>query len=122
MIAREELVEALAVSAAETTAVTGAEAEQETEPAPVAILERLGHNDTLHGRARLRAADAPEATSPSPVPEQDTRRNAIVDDPALASCTFEGYASQADGEDGVGKVGDDFAAQGYPGQRLEHGS
>ncbi|MFE4334127.1 hypothetical protein ACFRQM_33375 [Streptomyces sp. NPDC056831] len=35
MIAREELVEALAVSAAETTAVT--EAETEAEPAPVAL-------------------------------------------------------------------------------------
>ncbi|MFD0514654.1 hypothetical protein ACFQ0Q_38535 [Streptomyces aureus] len=35
VIAREELVEALAASAAETTAVTGAEAEQKTAPAPV---------------------------------------------------------------------------------------
>ena len=35
VIAREELVEALAVSAAETTAVTGAEAEQEIAPSPV---------------------------------------------------------------------------------------
>ncbi|MFD8771833.1 hypothetical protein [Streptomyces sp. NPDC059916] len=34
VIAREELVEALATSAAETTAVTGAEAEQETAPSP----------------------------------------------------------------------------------------
>ncbi|MFC5959507.1 hypothetical protein ACFP51_35420 [Streptomyces pratens] len=34
VIAREELVEALAASAAETTAVTEAEAEQETAPAP----------------------------------------------------------------------------------------
>ncbi|MFD0602061.1 MULTISPECIES: hypothetical protein [Streptomyces] len=35
VIAREELVEALAASAAETTAVTGAEAEQEIVPSPV---------------------------------------------------------------------------------------
>ncbi|WP_326771326.1 hypothetical protein [Streptomyces sp. NBC_01445] len=35
VIAREELVEALAASAAETTAVTEAEAEQETVPSPV---------------------------------------------------------------------------------------
>ncbi|MFC9755535.1 hypothetical protein [Streptomyces sp. NPDC056921] len=35
VIAGEELVEALAASAAKTTAVTGAEAEQETVPAPV---------------------------------------------------------------------------------------
>jgi hypothetical protein len=35
VIAREELVEALAASAAETTAVTGTEAGQETVPAPV---------------------------------------------------------------------------------------
>lgn len=35
VIAREELVEALATSAAETTAVTEAEAEQETVPSPV---------------------------------------------------------------------------------------
>jgi hypothetical protein len=35
VIAREELVEALAASAAETTAVTEAEAEQETAPSPV---------------------------------------------------------------------------------------
>ncbi|MCX2928483.1 hypothetical protein [Streptomyces sp. NEAU-W12] len=35
VIAREELVEALAASAAESTAVTGTEAEQEAVPAPV---------------------------------------------------------------------------------------
>ncbi|MET8211968.1 hypothetical protein ABZT51_39380 [Streptomyces sp. NPDC005373] len=37
VIAREELVEALAASAAETTAVTGAEAEQEIVPSPVPV-------------------------------------------------------------------------------------
>ncbi|MFD7440119.1 hypothetical protein [Streptomyces sp. NPDC059909] len=37
VIAREELVEALAVSAAETTAVTEAEAEQETMPSTVPV-------------------------------------------------------------------------------------
>ncbi|WP_405655653.1 hypothetical protein OG581_43205 [Streptomyces sp. NBC_01386] len=36
-IAREELVEALAASAAETTAVTGVEAERETAPAPAPV-------------------------------------------------------------------------------------
>lgn len=35
VIAREELVEALAVSAAESTAMTESEAEQETAPSPV---------------------------------------------------------------------------------------
>ncbi|MFD7409819.1 hypothetical protein ACFV7R_46215 [Streptomyces sp. NPDC059866] len=37
VIAREELVEALAASAAETTAVTGVEAEQETAPSPAPV-------------------------------------------------------------------------------------
>lgn len=37
VIAREELVEALAASAAETTAVTEAEAEQETVPSPAPV-------------------------------------------------------------------------------------
>ncbi|WP_328753815.1 hypothetical protein OHA28_01605 [Streptomyces sp. NBC_00269] len=37
VIAREELVEALAASAAETTAVTGVEAERETAPAPAPV-------------------------------------------------------------------------------------
>ncbi|MFF3787789.1 hypothetical protein [Streptomyces sp. NPDC001933] len=37
VIGREELVEALAASAAETFAVTGAEAEQETVPAPAPV-------------------------------------------------------------------------------------
>ncbi|NEC92657.1 hypothetical protein G3I71_44530 [Streptomyces sp. SID12501] len=37
VIAREELVEALAASAAETTAVTGAESEQKTLPSPAPV-------------------------------------------------------------------------------------
>ncbi|MGW4984565.1 hypothetical protein [Streptomyces mirabilis] len=37
VIAREELVEALAASAAETTAVTGAETERETAPSPAPV-------------------------------------------------------------------------------------
>lgn len=37
VIAREELGEALAASAAETTAVTGAEAEQKTLPSPASV-------------------------------------------------------------------------------------
>ncbi|MEU2589007.1 hypothetical protein ABZ612_40695 [Streptomyces avermitilis] len=47
VVAREELGEALAASAAETTAVTGAEAEQKTLPSPASVPGSIGRGRSV---------------------------------------------------------------------------
>ncbi|MFK4208626.1 hypothetical protein [Streptomyces sp. NPDC030920] len=55
VIAREELVEALAVSAAETTAVTGPERETVPSPVPGSVVPLAGRAAGDRARARLPA-------------------------------------------------------------------